>query len=116
MTRIVSLNNEIFDKNVFCSQVIDLIDHQNEKISRDAIKYIGGMFIYETLVDEIIKHDDVLEKITNVLYSMNLARVREALWAFSNFTASGPKYSKVFLKSSALKRVLMLANSNDLNV
>jgi hypothetical protein len=72
------------------SNMSDLLAHKNLDIYKDALRYIGGiMSIEDEWSDKILIQNDVIEKITNVMYSAELEIVKEALWTLSNIVASG---------------------------
>lgn len=71
--------------------IIDLISHENVVISRQAIQYLGGIFQNDNLIEDILKHDEALDNLTNILYKQENVRVRDALWAFSNLTCCSKK-------------------------
>jgi hypothetical protein len=82
--------------------VCDLLCHKNSDIFREALRYVGGVSSADDdYIIQILIQNEVIEKITNVMYSANSEIVKEGLWTLSNIVASGVNCIEAFLKSSA---------------
>jgi hypothetical protein len=96
--------------------IIDLISHENIVISQEAVQFLGGIFLDDNLIEDVLKHDDALDNLTNILYKQENVRVKHALWAFSNLSCSKTSFCDVFVKSNAFRRIVQLASSHDLDL
>ena len=50
------------------SFMIDMISHEDVSISMHAVKYIGGLFLVDDLIADVLKHDDAFDSLINILY------------------------------------------------
>ena len=66
--------------------------------------------------NKMMIQNEVVEKITNVMYSANTEVIKNGLWTLSNIVASGVQSVQAFLKSSAPQRVLTLGLSPNINL
>ena len=53
---------------------------------------------------------------TSMLFQTNSNIIKEALWAFSNITASNSIYIESFAESNAFSRILYLSKSNNIDL
>jgi len=94
-----------------------LLSAKNELIYSNVLKYLGSILFSEDkrIADQVIKND-TLDKITNIMFSMNQSYLKESLWLLSNLAASGPVYIKEIIKSSVFSRILALTTSYNIDV
>jgi len=60
--------------------------------------------------------NNVLSKLTTLLYQSNSTTIKEALWAFSNITAGPVSHCEQFIDSDAFDRVMVLTESRNIDV
>jgi hypothetical protein len=71
-------------------------------VFKEALSYVGGiMSIDDEWSNNMMIQNEVIEKITNILYSANAELIKYALWTQSNIVASGTQSVQAFLKTSA---------------
>jgi len=94
-----------------------MLSQKNEELYIAAVKYIGSILVSEDrrIADKVIA-SDALEKVSNIMFSMRPASLKQCLWLLSNLAASGGPHSKAVVMSSAMERVLSLARSPNIDV
>ena len=45
-----------------------MISHEDVSISMHAVKYIGGLFIVDELIADVLNHDNAFDSLINILY------------------------------------------------
>lgn len=60
--------------------------------------------------------NNIISKITQVMFSANTSVVKEGLWTLSNLTANGKEYTSAFVHSSAANRVVSLSMHENTNL
>jgi hypothetical protein len=67
----------------------DLLCHKNQEVFKEALVYVGGIMSAEDeWTNKMMIQNDVIEKITNVMYSANSEVIKNGLWTLSNIVAS----------------------------
>lgn len=99
-------------------QMLQLIKHKNSQISREALQYVGSVLTTENgSIIEFTVNNNVYEILLEQTYSCQSEVIKEALWALSNLTASGPACIQYFLSNELLfDRVLTLCENPNLNI
>lgn len=93
--------------------MVDLLSSKNSQIYKSALQYIGGILNSNNpYVPERCMMCGVLDKLTNLLYDVDIVVTKQACWAISNLVTNGNQYAEKFISSAAYFRCLILADTS----